>query len=206
MIEQVQQALALDDFDVRGAQRKMAPMPRALERSMQRSGNPRLAGVLVLLFPDDEQGLSLVLMQRNEYPGVHSGQISLPGGRQEDDESLLQTALREANEEVGAPLEDIKLLGSLTSIYIPPSDFEVHPFVGYVPYHPQWVPEPGEVMAIIEMPLASLLDDSLKQIKEIDVQGFVIKAPFYDVGGHQVWGATAIILAELEGRLRQVLD
>ncbi len=204
--EQVRRALTLTDFDVRQAQRKMAPVPRALERSWQRSDDPKLAAVLVLLFPDASNRLSLVLQQRNKYPGVHSGQISLPGGRREDGESFLQTALRETHEEVGVPLHDIELLGKLTPIYIPPSDFEVHPFVGYVSYHPQWVPELTEVTAIIEMPLDSLLDDTLKKIKLLDVRGFSIKAPFYDVAGHEVWGATAIILAELEGRLRQVLD
>ncbi|NDJ85836.1 MAG: CoA pyrophosphatase [Chloroflexi bacterium] len=183
----------------------MAPRPRALHRSSRQPGQARQAAVLALMFPDNEQ-LSLVLMQRPEYPGVHSGQISLPGGRCEPGETYVQTALRETNEELGVPGEDVEILGELTSIYIPPSDFEVHPFVGFIDTKPQWIPEPTEVAKVIETPLENLLDSRLKRTTVINRHGFKIEAPYYNLQGYRVWGATAIILSELEGRLQAILD
>ncbi len=204
-LAQVKVALALPGFDSESAQRRMAPRPRAMQRSNERAGLPRRAGVLVLLYPTPE-GLAFALERRAANPrDVHSGQISLPGGAREGDETPLATALREAREEmgIGAPVE---ILGRLCALYIPPSDFEVHPFVGYVAPRPRWQPDSTEVVEVIDCPLAWLLDDGRKMVEEWEVSGATLCVPWYNVCGHKVWGATAIILSELEQRLRAVLD
>jgi 8-oxo-dGTP pyrophosphatase MutT (NUDIX family) len=203
--QHIEIALQIDDFDAFAAHRHMAPMPRPIRRPDNLNGSAKLAAVLLLLFPKDDH-LSTVMIKRNEYPGVHSGQIGLPGGRQEDGETFDMTALRETYEELGIQPSHITLIGQLTPIYIPPSDFEVHPFVGYTPQHPTWQPDPNEVADIVETPIAAFFDDTLKKNQEIHVDTFTITAPYYDINGHQVWGATAIILSEFEHRLRAVFN
>lgn len=203
-LAQIRAALALPGFDGETAQRQMAPRPRVMRRSQKRAGAPRQASVLVLLFPHQDD-LALVLVQRATHPDdVHSGQIGLPGGAREEGESAVDTALREAREELGLG-DPVELLGQLTRLYIPLSDFEVMPVVGYVARHPTWQPDAAEVVTVIECPLAWLLDDSRKVVEEWTVGTASMQVPCYNIEGHKVWGATAIILGELEQRLRAVL-
>lgn len=214
-LDDVRAALHLANFDARDAQRRMAPQvpARSFQRSPQKPGSARQASVLLLLFPalgtlDAAVGddLSLVLVRRSENEhDVHSGQISLPGGAQEAGETPVQTALRETCEEVGE-CQDVAFLGQLTTLYIPPSDFEVHPMVGYVPVRPAWRPDPAEVADVLECPLRWLLDDARKVEEDWDFNGAAIRVRWYNVHGHKVWGATAIILSEFELRLRHVLS
>jgi 8-oxo-dGTP pyrophosphatase MutT (NUDIX family) len=201
-LEQVRAALALENFDVLAAQRRMAPQPRSLRRSRNRPGQPRQAGVLVLLYPAAD--LAFALIRRTQNPrDVHSGQISLPGGSQEANETPVETALREAKEELGFN-EPVQILGSLACLYIPPSDFEVRPTVGYIDHRPVWTPDQSEVVEVLECPLEWLFDDTRKVIEDWDRDGQTVHVPWYNVHDHKVWGATAIILSELEHRLRQV--
>jgi 8-oxo-dGTP pyrophosphatase MutT (NUDIX family) len=201
-LDDVRRALTLPDFDPIEAQLRMAPQPRPFRRE-NKPGNPRLAGVLILLYPV-EGILTFVLMRRVEYPGVHSGQISLPGGKREDGETFEQTAVRETFEELGV-IDPVDVLGALTPLYVPPSDFEIHPIVAYLPARPAWKPAPLEVAEVIEVPLAHLLDPQVKATEEWtrNDQPFVV--PLYRVNEHKVWGATAAILSEFEMRLRAVL-
>jgi 8-oxo-dGTP pyrophosphatase MutT (NUDIX family) len=156
------------------------------------------------LFPTDA-GLTFVLTRRTEFPGdVHSGQISFPGGSREPGETPVQTALRETQEELGLA-DHIQILGSLTPLYIAPSDFQVQPIVGYVETYPQWNPAAVEVAEIVECPVIWLLDETRKVTEDWDVNGYILRVPWYNVHGHCVWGATAIILGEFEQRLRRVL-
>lgn len=207
-LAEVRRALALPDFDqgaAQLAQLRMAPRPRPI-RPPSKPGQPRQASVLLLLYPHDGD-LSFVLMQRPEYPGVHSGQISLPGGKREGDESFTETALRETCEELGA-CGDIEVLGTLEMLYIPPSDFEVYPIVGYRAERPRWSPDPTEVATIIETPLTTLLDEAIKGQEEVfrpDVN-MTLTIFYYLIHGHKVWGATAAILSEVETRLRTILE
>lgn len=205
-LDHVRRALSLPDFDAQAAQARMAPIPRP-ERPPETPGTARQAGVLVLLYPNGGDGkLHFVLMRRNEYPGVHSGQIGLPGGKHEDGESLQETALREAEEEVGAPRQQIQVIGKLTRLYVPPSDYDIHPTVGYCDHHPVWQADPHEVAEIIEVPLDLLLDDSIKGSEQVTRYERPFTIHYYHVGPHKVWGATAIMLSELEGRLRAALN
>ncbi len=204
-VDDVRAALALPDFDVLAAQRRMAPYPRPLRRSSRRPGDARRASVLILLFPA-ENGLSFVLTRRSTNPhDVHSGQISLPGGSQEPGETAVQTALREAQEEIGFA-GPVQVLGELACLYIPPSDFEVRPVVAYAAQHPRWVVDVVEVAEVLECPVIWLLDDAAKVTEDWTIQGQTVRVPWYRVQGHKVWGATAIILSEFEQRLRLVSD
>jgi 8-oxo-dGTP pyrophosphatase MutT (NUDIX family) len=205
-LAQVHAALALTPFDVSAAQRRMAPQPRTLFRNPNRPEQPRQAAVLILLFPSPT-GLAFVLTRRAEHPqDVHSGQISLPGGSQEAGETIQQTALRETHEELGINPTSIQLIGTLSTLYIPPSDFDVHPVVGYIAAPPQCVLDPIEIAEVIECPLDWLLDDTKKVVEDWDINGLQLRVPWYDIHGHRVWGATAIILSEFEQRLWQFVD
>jgi 8-oxo-dGTP pyrophosphatase MutT (NUDIX family) len=204
-LQHVRAGLALTDFDVRAAQRRMAPQSRPLQRSESQSGTPRQASVLMLLFPVEGE-LTLVLTQRTANPhDIHSGQISLPGGAQENSETPVQTALREAREEVGVD-GPVQIVGTLSSVYIPRSNFEVHPVVGYVSVHPAWKREESEIAEVLECPLAWLLDDRRKVVEDWNLEGFTRRVPWYNIHERKVWGATAIILSEFEQRLRQILN
>lgn len=199
-LDVVQRALQLPDFEPESAQERMAPRPRST-RYPNLSGTAKLAGVLVMLFAGPGGALHFPLIRRNEYPGVHSGQIALPGGRCEPGETFEQTALREAHEEVGIAPDCVLILGALHPLYVPPSNFEIHPFVGYVSERPVWRPDPYEVAELIEMPLASIVDERIKGRTTLVRGDQKLEIGFYSIGPHQVWGATAAILSELEARL-----
>jgi 8-oxo-dGTP pyrophosphatase MutT (NUDIX family) len=127
----------------------------------------------------------------------HKGQISFPGGAVDpDDPSILHTALREACEEVGVCSDNIRILGSLTPIYIPPSDFCVQPYVAYLLHPPQFLPQPEEVAEILEVSLPYLLDEKNVVVEEWFFDEEVKQVPFFNVYGHKVWGATAVVLSE----------
>ena len=197
----VERALSLPDFDDRHAQYQMAPRPRSLYRAPAKPGCPRQGGVLFLLYPRAGQ-LCFALTRRTETLENHQGQISLPGGSREQGETLAETAIRETSEELGVKLDSDCLLGKLASLYIPPSDFEIHPFVAYSPIRPNFVPAPDEVAELLEVPLACLLDPAVYRSEDWMIREIQVTVPFYLLGGHQVWGATAMVLSEMEQRLR----
>jgi 8-oxo-dGTP pyrophosphatase MutT (NUDIX family) len=176
------------------AQLTMSPQPRPF--SPPPGVEPRQAGVLLLLYPINGV-LHLVLTVRTSDLNHHSGQVSLPGGGwEEGDASLEETALREAREEIGIDTDDLELLGFLTPIYVPPSNNIVHPFVAYVPQHPAFHPDPKEVAELLDVPLHLFLDPAKRREEDWTWRGAPLHVPFYAVGEHKVWGATAIILAE----------
>lgn len=204
-LDHIRAALALDDFDVVAAQRRMIPHARPMRRSSQREGEPRRASVLLLLFPDEGE-LSLALILRSQNPDdVHSGQVSFPGGSQEPGETVVETALRETREELGFN-GPVQLIGNLTCVYILPSDFEVRPVVGYVSEKPAWTPDTAEVVEVLECPVAWLMDDARKISEDWTIRGQTLRVPWYALHDYKVWGATAMILSEFEQRLKQVLN
>jgi 8-oxo-dGTP pyrophosphatase MutT (NUDIX family) len=162
--------------------------------------NPNYGGVLILLYPRDGE-LHFVLMRRSDHPeDRHKGQISLPGGRHETaDADYRATALREAREELGIGLESYELLGTLSTLYIPPSNFYIYPLVAYTPLRPAFVPDPGEVAELIEVPLRTLLDPQTRIVEEWtmpQLNNTTVMMPHYHIDDHKVWGATAMVLAE----------
>lgn len=187
------------------SQLKMSSRLRESElASFKHKKDPIKSSVLILLYPKQNQ-LFTCLILRQSYNGVHSGQVSFPGGRFEDsDPSLIGTALREAQEEVNIDPRKVTVLGTLTELYIPPSNFLVLPVVGYAEKVPEYEPDAVEVAEIIETDLDFLFDDSYRKRKTIHARGNAIDAPYFDVKGHVVWGATAMILSELIDVIRSI--
>jgi 8-oxo-dGTP pyrophosphatase MutT (NUDIX family) len=184
------------------AQRHMAAHPRSSPEELGHSGPPRVAAVLILLFPRDGR-LFLPLTRRTERVLDHKGQISLPGGsREEDDATLWDTALREAHEEVGVAPDTVEYIGRLSDLYIPRSHFLVSPFVGYVASRPLMVAQEEEVAEIIEMALDALVDPAIKREEDWVWRGRIMTVPHYWYNGHIIWGATAMMLSEFEEALR----
>ena len=150
---------------------------------------------MILIFPNPNQ-LHTVFVKRNEYPGPHSAQISFPGGIFEpDDENLRTTALRETIEETGIKKE-IEVLGSLTPLYIPVSNFRVTPFIGWVNKKPVFDPDPSEVQYLIEVPIADIFDKRIRHSEKIKGHEIEFMAPYYKLNNEKIWGATAMMLSE----------
>lgn len=156
------------------------------------------SAVLIVFYPF-KGSVFFPLILRPAYDGIHSSQISFPGGRMElSDASLVQTALREAHEELAIQSDQVKVIGKLTDVYIPPSNYLVSPIVGYSQTVPQFIPDPYEVEQVVEADLRLLFDHSLLKEKTIYVGDVSIRAPYFDFYGQTVWGATAMMLSELK--------
>ena len=161
------------------------------------SNNPKKAGVLALFYPRNNQPY-LVLMKRNSYPGVHSDQISLPGGQLEDlDVDLVETALRETEEEIGIQRSQINVVGKLTQVFIPPSNYLVQPVIGTSFHDLSFSPNPTEVQALIETPFAEFLNKKNFITTKLMVRGIEMEVPAYHINNEIIWGATAMMIAEL---------
>lgn len=190
------------------AQYRMAPSYRArLTKQEIAAKNPRISGVMVLLYEKEDE-LHLVFTQRHAYDGVHSGQMSFPGGKKdEDDTDLTETALRETWEEVGIDRQQIELLGQLSELYIPPSNFLVQPTVGFAGQVLRFMPQEKEVEKVVEIPLSFFLDHrNINMHTEIKIfGGGTVKVPAYNYNGHIIWGATAIMLSEFTFIVEEIL-
>jgi 8-oxo-dGTP pyrophosphatase MutT (NUDIX family) len=173
----------------------MVPKIRLTEFTEIPAENKKSA-VLLLLYPSGRD-VSTVLIQRPVYEGYHSGQIALPGGKfQEEDINIIQTALREAWEEVGIVPGKINIIGLLSELFIPPSNFMLTPVIAFTNERPDFKIEPREVSELIEVTISEFSDKNLKE-KEITLHsGRVVETPFYDIHGHVVWGATGMIMRE----------
>ncbi|MBI9055646.1 MAG: CoA pyrophosphatase [Bacteroidales bacterium] len=156
----------------------------------------RKAGVLILLFPKNQE-LYLAFIQRTEYNGPHSGQISFPGGKAEDfDKNIIDTALRECHEEIGINPSKVKILGKLTPLHIPVSNFMVSPIMGIYKTTPQFKADPVEVEKVLEIKLKDLLDPTNCTTKEFSYGDISFLAPIYNPNNITIWGATAMMLSE----------
>ena len=179
------------------AQLVMMPHPRPGNRIYSEVEDSCLkAGVLILIYPREDQ-LHLVFTRRTSRVDFHQAQISFPGGQQEQDESFKEAAVREAHEEVNIPPDAVRILGELTPLYIPPSNYCVYPVVGVADERPDFHPSELEVEEVIEVPLDHLLDPENVRKEMWHYKGRNIEVPFYSFKGHKIWGATAMILSEL---------
>lgn len=180
---------------------KMAPDHRALELQAVENHeyHPKLSAVLVILFHENEK-LKIVFIRRSEYVGIHSGQMAFPGGRyEEEDGDLKVTALREVEEEIGVRTETLEILGQLSDLYVPPSNFMVRAFVAYAYQRPVYQKDEREVQEIIEFELKDFYRQDIIKRKDFPAHNRSGKtsAPYYEMNGVVIWGATAMMMAEL---------
>ncbi|WP_299123342.1 CoA pyrophosphatase [uncultured Winogradskyella sp.] len=188
---------------------KMSPPYRLelAEKMKEKAKTAKKAGVMALFYPNNEGETYLVLILRKTYKGVHSAQVGFPGGRYEDeDKDLMITAMRETREEIGVPEAMMTIIKTMSPLYIPPSNFIVHPYIGVSESTPNFVKQDEEVEAIIEVKLLDFLDEvnsiNARVPTSFDVE---VDVPAFKLNGHIVWGATAMMLGEIKDLLKQVL-
>ena len=178
------------------AQYIMSPKHRYAEHVAVPPEDARRSAVLLLLFPYKEK-LSIVFIKRNNDAPHHSGQIAFPGGGcEQEDKTIIDTALREANEEVGVIKNNIEIIGKLTPLYIPVSNHYVMPVVGFSEITPNFIPKESEVQKIIKISVKELFKPENKASKTFNKYNSTFEAPYYDANGEHIWGATAMILSE----------
>ncbi len=188
------------------AQSLLAPVNRQLiDPTQLKPGEYKPSAVMVVLYKNAMDELLFPLIQRVEYEGVHSGQISLPGGKQEEsDRDLEQTAIRECYEEIGIEGE-LQLLGKLSPLYIPVSGFLVQPYVSFLHSNsPGFKPQTTEVHEIFSIKLLDLMDDTKLSKGSVKVRDFSVVTPYFLLENKQVWGATAMILSEMKALLKPI--
>jgi 8-oxo-dGTP pyrophosphatase MutT (NUDIX family) len=184
------------------AQLRFAPSPpRAGWKAGHLPADARQAAGLLLLYPG-AQGVSIPLTVRASGLRRHAGQISLPGGATEPGETLAEAALREAQEEIGVEPSRVRILGQLTPVFVLVSGFTLHPIVGVTDRRPFFLPAAHEVEQILEVSVTDLQDASRIRSGTRTREGVAIEYPYFDLLGHQVWGATAMILGEFICLLR----
>lgn len=186
---------------------EMSPLNRGLSSiALQQASNVKESAVVVLIF-EVENRLQCTLIQRPIYAGSHSGQVSFPGGKRDPtDLDLVHTAMRECWEEIGVNLERDHLVGKLTPVYIPVSNFHVEPFVFFFPEIPRFEKDIREVEEVFTFYLDALMDDANVAFVEMQISSnFSLKeVPCFVLEQKQVWGATALILNELKAVLKLI--
>ena len=186
------------------AQKAMAPLMH-LKRFSQNTEKARKGGVLLLL-SEQNNTLNISLIKRAKDGGAHSGQISFPGGKNEPtDLNIIETAKRETYEEIGVLPETIKILGSLSSLYIPVSNYLVFPAVGYAMQKPIFKANKSEVEEIVNIPLEYFMSEKYKTKGNIQVRNYQINTPFYKINGYEIWGATAMIINEFTEIVKRIV-
>ena len=181
------------------ARAPLAPFPARISPEMlsvENKPDARRAATLVLLYPGAASDARFALTVRQPGLRDHSGQVSLPGGRIEEGETPEDAARREAWEEVGVPPEAPRVLGRLTPLFVPPSGFAVWPVVAAVTATPSFRTQEAEVAALLDVALADLLDPARREVRPMALRGEPFDVPVYALAGHDVWGATAMMLAE----------
>ena len=206
--------LKLSNLNSKTSQIKLAPSFRKefIKLNSNKLLNSKKAAVIAALYEYDNE-VRLILILRNTYNGVHSNQIGFPGGRVEDyDKTLFDTAIRETYEEIGVRVQKNELIRELHEIYIPPSNFNVYPFLVILNHPPSFVKDDKEVKEVITIDLESLLNCKITQtqipipakLKELNIQNDV-EVPAFKLAGYNVWGATAMMLSEIRDLINDVI-
>lgn len=181
------------------AQYKLAPFKRKEEEQMflKKGAKPRNSAVLIILYPHKEQ-IHVPMIIRTVYEGVHSGQVGLPGGKfEKGDDELINTALRETSEEINVEIKKSDVIGQLSTLFVPVSNYMIHPFVSWIDHKPEFIPEEKEVQKVLEIPLDYLKQAQNRETRNIKTaNGYSIKAPGIPLGDDFLWGATAMIISE----------
>ena len=187
------------------AQYIMAPEYRPHHSAEQIAAfSPKIGAVMLLLNPHGTQ-ITVILTLRKQYLGTHSGQMSFPGGKKESQDSdMTQTALRETHEEIGISPASIKVIGSLTELYIPPSNFLVYPRVGILIEKVNFKKQDTEVEEIVEIPLSFFMNEASVSKTKIKLSDNIeVSVPAYIYDKYTIWGATAIMMSEFVYMLRE---
>lgn len=191
------------------SQFKMSPPFRLelLEKQKEAMKNAKQSAVLALFYPNLERKTKLALILRKAYNGVHSAQISFPGGKVEDGDANLEfTAIRETHEEIGVLPEQVTIIKELTQVYIPPSNFAVQPYLGFSNKTPSFILQEEEVDDLIEVSLTDFVNDANVVSKTVSTSYSVdVEVPAFLLNGHVVWGATAMMLNEVKDLLKATL-
>ncbi|GGI57213.1 NUDIX hydrolase [Winogradskyella haliclonae] len=191
------------------AHAKLSPPYRLdlAEKYKEKRKSASKAGVMALFYPDENRKTHLVFILRKSYKGVHSAQIGFPGGKfEKTDLDIMETALRETEEEIGVPTKQVEVLKTLSPLYIPPSNFMVHPFLGISRDTLQFVKQETEVEEILEVRLNDFLDDrNIVSTKVPTSYNVEVEVPAFKLNGHIVWGATAMMLSEIKVLLKDIL-
>lgn len=186
------------------AHRRLVPPERRPDLGKVFPNERRVAAVLALLYPMNDR-VCCALIRRPSYPGVHGGQIAFPGGQVESEDSdLLHTALREAWEEVGIQAEKVQRPTELTRLYIPPSRYEVVPFLGLSDRRPDFILQTSEVDELIELPLEELMQPNVYGEVSVHTTRGLLNVPAYQWRDEIIWGATAMIVAEISDLLNDI--
>ena len=186
------------------AHRRLVPPERRPDLGKAFPNERRVAAVLALLYPMNDR-VCCALIRRPSYPGVHGGQIAFPGGQVESEDSdLLHTALREAWEEVGIQAEKVQRPTELTRLYIPPSRYEVAPFLGLSDRRPDFILQTSEVDELIELPLEELMLPNVYGEVSVHTTRGLLNVPAYQWRDEIIWGATAMIVAEISDLLNDI--
>lgn len=181
------------------AHRTMAPRPKFIEGIEGIHTCPPVSSAVLVLIVPYENELAIPFIKRSYQGKYHGGQIALPGGKMEkEDQNALQTALRECHEEIGVPEEQVSILGVLSDIYIPLSNFNITPIVGTTLKLPEFILSVNEVEKVILVKLSDLFNDQNKTTHSFFRHEHEIVAPGYKIRENFIWGATAMIIAELE--------
>ena len=199
-------AVLLEDLPGEFAQFRMAPLARKRISEMPLEDDSiRKAAVMIPLFRSDKQDC-ILLTVRSTYEGVHSGQVSFPGGKFDENESdPIHVALREMEEEVGIKAEHVQIIGKLSPLFIPVSKIHVQPVIAWVS-EPNWTANSHEVAQILEVPIQQFFQGNVIQKKSMEFSpGIPVEVPYFDIQGHVVWGATAMIISELLSVLEKKL-
>jgi len=198
-IEQIEQALRVRlSGTLPGVEAQMRFVPSPTRPGWRIDHYPedaRIAAALLLIYPREE-GIAIALTVRASGLARHAGQISLPGGEADPGETLAETALREASEEIGIVPSAVRVLGELTPVHVLVSGFTLHPVVGVTDARPDFIASPDEVEEVIEVSLDDLRDASRIRKGTRIREGMAVEFPYFDLAGHQVWGATAMVLGE----------
>ena len=163
--------------------------------------NSTPAAVLILLYLEDNE-IYFFLTKRTDELENHKGQISLPGGTQEGNEKLIDTALRETQEEIGINKTSISIIGKITPLFVPVTGFMIYPFIGYSLNKLNPKPDPVEVATIFSVNISDLLNKENRTTEQRNIRGYDVQVPYFKLNDYQVWGATSMILSEFRDLIK----
>ena len=165
--------------------------------------NSTQAAILILLYLADNE-IYFFLTKRTDELKHHKGQISLPGGTQEGNEKLIDTALRETQEEIGINKTSISIIGTITPLFVPVTGFMIYPFIGYSLNKLDPKPDPVEVATIFSVNISDLLNKENRTTEQRNIRGYDVQVPYFKLNDYQVWGATSMILSEFRDLIKSI--